>query len=95
MKLDVFRLEDFTSVKLKGISSISGGKERTTPSVPAGGSSKNSPGGTYDYGSGSFNYDSDTLCYNGDGSFSNGEYHQGGYATPTNPGDPTPGEPGY
>ena len=78
MKLEVFRLEDFSSVKLQGISSITGGAERTTPSVPSGISSKSTDGGTYNYGTGSFNYECDTACYNGDGSWSNSECHLSG-----------------
>ncbi len=75
MKLDNFNLDDFTQFKLNGIESISGGKERTNPQVPTGGSSKSTAGGTYDYGVGSFDYQCDTFTYNADGTISGGEYH--------------------
>lgn len=75
LKLGKFNLDDFSHFKLGGISAISGGKERTNPTVPEGGSTKATSGGTYDYGSGSFDYQCDTMVYDCNGVNTGGEYH--------------------
>ncbi len=76
LKLEKFNLNDFSSSEIKNTLIISGGKERTTAEVPAGGATCDTSGGTYDYGAGSFDYKSDTETYSGDGTRVHTEFHQ-------------------
>lgn len=75
MKFEKLSLEKFASSSISNANNIYGGKvaaTHTTPSVPDGGCSCSTSGGTHAAG---FTYTSDTAVYNSTGANTTTEYH--------------------